>query len=209
MREKQLGDVRRLANPRRPPARARTGFPRSPCRSPMPRLDGSRLPPSASTRSSASATLWTAKYGSEKESPGPRPRAWMPTAGAPECVCQPSPCPAWRSSISTPSRFIQKRRARSGSSAGNSISDSGGFGTARTIRADSQSGSTRSAGSGRAGENRPATAPRRDSQDHALTIGIGGQEPRLCLHAGRERPRRRRHRPDSERLLSREAQPAI
>jgi hypothetical protein len=32
--------------------------------------------PSASTRSNASATSCTAKYGSEKESPGPRPRAW-------------------------------------------------------------------------------------------------------------------------------------
>ena len=39
----------------------------------------------------------------------------------------------WRASSSTPRSSAQKRRARSGSSAGNSISDSGEPGTAHTI----------------------------------------------------------------------------
>src|SRR3954454_11138665 len=47
----------------------------------------------------------------------------MPTAGA-ERVCQPAPSPSARSSIVAPSSPDQKRRARSGSSAGNSISES-------------------------------------------------------------------------------------
>src|SRR5215207_10037197 len=39
------------------------------------------LPPNARTRSSASAMSGTAKYGSDAVSPGPGPRAWIPTAG--------------------------------------------------------------------------------------------------------------------------------
>ncbi len=39
------------------------------------------LPPNARTRSSASAMSGTAKYGSAAVSPGPGPRAWIPTAG--------------------------------------------------------------------------------------------------------------------------------
>src|SRR3954463_2924114 len=48
----------------------------------------------------------------------------MPRAGAP-LDCHPSPCPSLRGAISTPSSPDQKRRARSGSSAGNSMSASG------------------------------------------------------------------------------------
>jgi hypothetical protein len=77
------------------------------------------------------ATSLTTTYGREKESPGPGPRTWTPTAGTPECVCQPSP--SWRAPSSTPSSSAQKRRARSGSSAGNSMSDSGEPDTAQTI----------------------------------------------------------------------------
>jgi hypothetical protein len=57
------------------------------------------LPPSAGTCASAPAMSGTSKYGSEKESPGPRPRAWTPTVGdsprsvslSSPLVCQPSP----------------------------------------------------------------------------------------------------------------------
>jgi hypothetical protein len=79
----------------------------------------------SATRSSASAISPTAKYGREKESPGPRPRAWIPIVGVSERVCHPSPSPAWRASSSAPRNPVQKRLARSGSSAGNSTSDSG------------------------------------------------------------------------------------
>ena len=44
------------------------------------------------------------------------------TGGVAECVCQPSP--SFLGSSGVPSRAAQKRRARSGSSAGNSINDS-------------------------------------------------------------------------------------
>src|SRR5216110_378820 len=48
----------------------------------------------------------------------------MPSEGAPERVCQPSPSPSRRASSSMPKSSLQKRRARSGSSAGNSTSES-------------------------------------------------------------------------------------
>jgi hypothetical protein len=80
-------------------------------------------PPLALTRSSVATRSSTAKYGSENESPGPRPRTCTPTAGAPVCVCQPSPSPSRRGSSSRPNTPDQKRRARSGSSAGNSIKE--------------------------------------------------------------------------------------
>jgi hypothetical protein len=79
----------------------------------------------SATRSNASAISPTAKYGREKESPGPRPRAWIPIVGVSERVCHPSPSPAWRASSSAPRNPVQKRLARSGSWAGNSTSDSG------------------------------------------------------------------------------------
>ena len=78
------------------------------------------LPPSDSTRAKASARSPTSKYGSEEESPGPRPRAWTPIPGPSACVCQPSPSPSRRGSRSTSRSPLQKRRARSVSSAGNS-----------------------------------------------------------------------------------------
>src|SRR5918994_1928984 len=48
----------------------------------------------------------------------------MPRAGAP-LDCHPSPWPSPRGSIGTPSSSDQNRRARSGSSAGNSMRASG------------------------------------------------------------------------------------
>src|SRR5205807_367550 len=56
----------------------------------------------------------------------------MPTAGSPVCVCQPRPSASVRWASSTPSRSDQNRRARSGSSAGNSIRASG-LSTHKTI----------------------------------------------------------------------------
>src|ERR1700730_7188925 len=84
------------------------------------------LPPSSATRSSAAATSLTAKYGSEKVSPGPEPRSWMSNSGPSERVCPPRPSPSRRASSSTPRNSTQKRRARPGSSAGNSRRENGG-----------------------------------------------------------------------------------
>jgi hypothetical protein len=81
-------------------------------------------PPSAWTRASASPTSATAKYGSEKRSPGPGPRSCSPSATPPSRVCRPRPSPSSRSANGTPSSPSQNRRARSGSSAGNSTSES-------------------------------------------------------------------------------------
>src|SRR3954447_5563574 len=91
------------------------------------------LPPSPRTRSSPSAMSATAKYGSEAVSPGPRPRAWTPTAGPSPRVGRPDPSRAARSSRRSSSSPSQKRRARSGSSAGNSISDKRALGTGPTL----------------------------------------------------------------------------
>src|ERR1035437_5875324 len=79
------------------------------------------VPPRALTRSRAAPRSSTVKYGSENESPGPRPRAWTPTWGAPRAVCHPSPSGSRRGTSSASSRPDQNCRARSGSSAGNSI----------------------------------------------------------------------------------------
>src|ERR1700683_774133 len=57
----------------------------------------------------------------------------MPTAGAPECVCPPSPSESLRASSSTPRSSVQKRWARSGSSAGNSTKDREESATCRTL----------------------------------------------------------------------------
>ena len=81
------------------------------------------LPPSSVTRSSAAFISSTAKYGRETVSPGPRPRSCTPIWGPGTWVCQPLPSSSVRPARATPSRLDQKRRARSGSSAGNSISD--------------------------------------------------------------------------------------
>ena len=64
------------------------------------------------------------EVGQRKESPGPRPRSCTPTVGRSERVCHPSPSPGSRACSSTPRSPAQKRRARAGSSAGNSIRDS-------------------------------------------------------------------------------------
>jgi len=82
------------------------------------------LPPRALTWSSAASRSPTAKYGSENESPGPRPRSCTPITGACSLACHPSPSASVRSSKLAPSNADQKRRARSGSSAGNSTSAS-------------------------------------------------------------------------------------
>ena len=73
------------------------------------------------------------EIGQRKESPGPRPRSCTPTVGPTVRVCHPSPSPGSRTCSSTSSRPAQKRRARAGSSAGNSIRDSEEEDTARTI----------------------------------------------------------------------------
>lgn len=91
------------------------------------------VPPSSRTRSTVSEMSATTKYGRLKESPGPRPRSWMPTAGVAAWVCQPLPSAAARASSSTPRSAPQKRRARAGSSAGNSIRESDGLDTRSTI----------------------------------------------------------------------------
>ena len=79
-------------------------------------------PPDSATRLSAPGRSPTAKYGSENRSPGPAPRSWSPRATSPSCACQPCPSPGSRSTTATWSTCDQNRRARSGSSAGNSMS---------------------------------------------------------------------------------------
>src|SRR5919106_3454259 len=82
-------------------------------------------PPSSRTRSSVVARSATVKEGREAVSPGPGPRSWTPRRRPSVSVCHPDPAAAGRGSRVTPSTPCQNRRARSGSSAGNSISGAG------------------------------------------------------------------------------------
>jgi hypothetical protein len=79
-------------------------------------------PPSSLTRFSAASMSGTEKYGSDTRSPGPVPLGWRPRSEPPSWVCQPSPSPSRRPSSSTSKTPFQNRRARAGSSAGNSTS---------------------------------------------------------------------------------------
>jgi hypothetical protein len=116
-RESREGPDRSAARPNGLPSESRQIAQRSP--------GWTTLPPSSTTRSSACARSGTRKYGSEKRSPGPRPRSCSPSDGRAAWVCKPWPSPSLRSSSETSSSLSQKRRARARSSAGNSISSSG------------------------------------------------------------------------------------
>jgi hypothetical protein len=82
-------------------------------------------PPSARTRSSVVDRSATVKYGREAVSPGPGPRSWTPRRRLSVSVCHPDPAAAGRGVRSTPRTPCQNRRARSASSAGNSMSRAG------------------------------------------------------------------------------------
>jgi hypothetical protein len=82
-------------------------------------------PPSSRTRSSVPGRSETVKYAREAVSPGPGPRAWTPRRRLSASACHPDPAAAGRGERATPRTPCQNRSARSGSSAGNSMSGAG------------------------------------------------------------------------------------
>ncbi len=82
-------------------------------------------PPSSRTRSIVVGRSATLKYGREAVSPGPDPRSWTPRRRLSVSACHPDPAAAGRGERATPRTPCQNRRARSGSSAGNSMSGAG------------------------------------------------------------------------------------
>jgi hypothetical protein len=82
-------------------------------------------PPSSRTRSSVLGRSATVKYGREAVSPGPGPRSWTPRRRLSVSACHPDPAAAGRGESATPRTPCQNRSARSGSSAGNSMSGAG------------------------------------------------------------------------------------
>ena len=109
--------VRSMASPNGLPSVSRQMLHRSP--------GWMTSPPSSRTRFSAASMSGTEKYGRDTRSPGPDPLGWRPRAEPPPWVCQPSPSPSRRPSSSTSKTPFQNRRARAGSSAGNSTNRSG------------------------------------------------------------------------------------
>src|ERR687895_747508 len=82
-------------------------------------------PPSSRTRSSVLGRSATVKYAREAVSPGPGPRSWTPKRRLSVSACHPDPAAAGRGESATPRTPCQNRSARSGSSAGNSMSGAG------------------------------------------------------------------------------------
>ena len=82
-------------------------------------------PPNSRTRCTVAGRSATVKYGREAVSPGPGPREWTPRRRLPVSVSHPDPAAAGRGASSTSRTPCQNRRARSGSSAGNSIKGAG------------------------------------------------------------------------------------